>query len=375
MAEIVDTLMSLVRIPSQSGHERAISLWIEGWLQERSIPASVIDNNVVVHLRSKATNKTCLILNGHMDTVSASAPHLWKYPPHGPEAGVVREGKIFGLGASDMKASLATYLHLLESVQQRALPFDLVACFVTEEETSGAGTQRFLEHFNRELRQLYTKVGCIIGEPTGSSFIEVGCRGSSFIELLIQGASRHGARVKSVEETVVGVGLEAVRRIEMAATTWENDFADEILGAPSATVTAFQTADSSANQTPSECRLRWDVRSTPQFDDQVLSAFQATIGDLGKVSFLHPPCASSFVPADSPIVRVIKGAAGPIDVRAAVGGNDGTFFTACGIDAVCFGPGEKSVIHQPNEFALIDKVVDSLALHSSILDSFATLTT
>ncbi|MDP8958026.1 MAG: M20/M25/M40 family metallo-hydrolase, partial [Actinomycetota bacterium] len=120
---LTDTLVELVDIPSVTGHEGRICTY----LAERLLPSwgmeavERIGNSLLVGRR---TGRPIIAVVGHIDTV----------PEQGQGAARVEDGRLFGLGASDMKAGVAVMVHLLEDEVLRAGPYDLVAVFYDGEE-------------------------------------------------------------------------------------------------------------------------------------------------------------------------------------------------------------------------------------------------
>src|SRR6516165_7004311 len=105
VAEEAALLSELVHIPSSSGNEASIQAFIKCWLEEAGIaavpeatPGGFV--NVVAEIGSGGPT---LLLAGHCDTVTP-ASSVWTDPPHTP---TIRDGRLYGVGAVDMKAGLA----------------------------------------------------------------------------------------------------------------------------------------------------------------------------------------------------------------------------------------------------------------------------
>ncbi len=95
------------------------------------------DNVVGSHKPRDALGRS-LILNGHIDVVPIGAEALWSSPPFEP---VVRDGRMYGRGAGDMKAGIAAYITAFRALQQ-ARPQPAAPVFlqsVVEEECTGNG--------------------------------------------------------------------------------------------------------------------------------------------------------------------------------------------------------------------------------------------
>ena len=109
-----------------------------------------------------------LLLNGHIDAVSAEPVEQWTSHPHRPE---VRDGQLYGRGSCDMKGGIAGMLFALETLTRLgAKPAgDVVFCTDTDEESSGAGAYACAAHGVRADAGL-------CAEPTGFD-VWVACRG------------------------------------------------------------------------------------------------------------------------------------------------------------------------------------------------------
>ena len=109
-----------------------------------------------------------LLLNGHIDAVSAEPVGQWTSHPHEPE---IRDGQLYGRGSCDMKGGIAGMLFALETVTRLGakLAGDVVFCTNTDEESSGAGSYACAAHGVRADAGL-------CAEPTGFD-VWVACRG------------------------------------------------------------------------------------------------------------------------------------------------------------------------------------------------------
>ncbi len=159
-AEALAALFALVRHDSTLGREHGAvaemaRLFAETGLPVRRIPVEVSkleghrgfspplidyagrDNVVALHTPRTATGRS-LALNGHLDVVPEGAADMWLSPPY---QAVVRDGRIYGRGAGDMKAGLVSNLFAIKALQlaglQPAAPVQLQA--VIEEECTGNG--------------------------------------------------------------------------------------------------------------------------------------------------------------------------------------------------------------------------------------------
>lgn len=151
-------------------------------LTPRYLGASKERPNVVAEWGEKR-GRMGLMLNGHMDTI----------PPEGrdvisPYSGVARNGKLYGLGSLDMKASLAAYVFAVKALIDAKIKLKgkLTLAFVVDEETGACspyGTQYLLD-------QGCVPKACFIGEH-GSEYVRTGQRGSYRFKIITKGEAVH----------------------------------------------------------------------------------------------------------------------------------------------------------------------------------------
>jgi len=150
--ELVDLALALVRFetPCPPGRNtEAIQAFVASRLralgaETRTIALYPGDPQVVAVLRGRGGGRA-LLLNGHVDVASADGADRWTTPPFAP---AIRDGRLSGRGAADMKGGLACVLSALEAVV-RAVGRprgDVIVQTVTGEEMGEAGTPTALDH-------------------------------------------------------------------------------------------------------------------------------------------------------------------------------------------------------------------------------------
>lgn len=222
-------LASLVRFPSVLGEEAAAQDYMEGLFQGLGLSVDRFGlhdeelakmpgfatpvghwhrhDNVVGTYRPREATGRSLILNGHIDVVPVGAADLWTTPPFEP---VVRDGRLYGRGAGDMKAGIAAYvtafLALRRIGRQPAAPVWMQS--VVEEECTGNGALACLYRG-------YRADGAIIPEPFDQSIMTAQV-GVIWLSVEVQGRPAHvldvSRGINAIEAAIALYrGLETLR--------------------------------------------------------------------------------------------------------------------------------------------------------------------
>ena len=140
-----------VRVPVDAARLQAVPGW-----SPPLIPYAGRDNVVAVH-RPRAARGRSLLLQGHVDVVPEGAADLWTTPPFAP---AIREGRLYGRGAADMKAGLASIVMAFAALRRVGLQpaAEVQFAAVIEEECTGNGALAVLEALPRP-------DACLIPEP------------------------------------------------------------------------------------------------------------------------------------------------------------------------------------------------------------------
>lgn len=197
---VKDTLKELIAIRSVTGEEDALSAYIAERL--RSIGADTVRQqvvegnrrNVIAEIKGALPGRTTL-LTGHMDTVAVGEG--WSVDPF---CAVEREGRIYGRGASDMKAGIAVILHTAEICVQRRqfLRGKVVIVLVCDEEAYSKGVLRAIEE------GIKADFG-LAAEPEYTHAI-IGSCGKILIRASVKGKAAHAADTKKGINAIAEMG-------------------------------------------------------------------------------------------------------------------------------------------------------------------------
>jgi acetylornithine deacetylase len=220
----VEWLTSLVGFPSVRGEEAPCQDWIarelsaRGWPVDRYVLADVaIDGlpgcspvmdtdygravQVVASLRAPRQQGRSLIMQGHVDVVPTGPLDMWTSPPFAP---AIRDGRLYGRGANDMKSGVCAMVFALDGLRRAGyVPgSDLYVQTVTEEESTGNGALS-------TLARGYRADACLIPEPTAGRILR-GTVGVMWFRLCLRGRPVH----VSQSETGTNAILSAFGLIE-----------------------------------------------------------------------------------------------------------------------------------------------------------------
>lgn len=199
---VVELLGGLIAVPSLSGQEdagqehvaallAAIGLDVDRWtidmeqLSEDRWYSAEVQRGTALGVAGTlgAGDGPSLLLNGHVDVVPVGTGSDWTTPPFEPD---VRDGRVYGRGACDMKGGLAAALHALEVLADLDVPLagSVTLASVVGEEDGGCGTLALLGHGVRA-------DSCVIMEPTELSVVPA-VAGALSWRIRIRGRSAHG---------------------------------------------------------------------------------------------------------------------------------------------------------------------------------------
>ena len=202
--ELLDGIFQLVAIESVGGAETPAQQWVaelmgkiglkvECWdldfdaLAEHPGHSTEIDRSSgvgVVGQIGNGSREDGLIYNGHVDVVPAGHIERWSSPPFEPQ---VREGKIYGRGAVDMKAGLCSAIFAAKAIKDAGviLSTPLMIESVIGEEDGGIGTLAAIVRG-------YKARGALVMEPTGLAVVTTGAGCQNF-RIRVAGKAAHGA--------------------------------------------------------------------------------------------------------------------------------------------------------------------------------------
>jgi len=249
--DLVAFLQDLIRTPSPSTKEKALAGRLAEEMQRVGFPRVRRDRigNVIGCLGTSTGPR--LLYNGHIDTVSVSDPASWARDPYGAQ---IEDGVLYGLGACDMKGSLAAMVYgakaLIDAGIQLAGELYVVGV-VQEEPCEGLAMQVLVEE--EGIRPDFV----VLGEPTNLQ-ISRGQRGRVEMKVAVRGRSCHASTPNQGRNAIYDAA-RLIFGVELLAPQLADD---AFLGQGSIAVTQIESSAASRNAIPDACTFYIDRRLT-----------------------------------------------------------------------------------------------------------------
>jgi acetylornithine deacetylase len=310
--------------------------------------------NVIARLGGAEGGRS-LMLNGHIDVVGVEGM------THAPWDPVVRDGRIYGRGSSDMKAGVAAMCAAAaraSAASGGAIDGEIIVTAVVDEEYSSLGTRALVAEGVRA-------DAAIVTEPTGLKIMPAH-KGFVWFDVLVQGRAAHGSRWD--------VGVDAIRNAGLLLAALDAVDAEllpsrqhALLGRPSLHASTIEGGIGLSTY-PDKCRFTIERRTIP---GETTAAVMAEIEEaFARVRARRPALDASVsmifeqppsdVSTEAPIVRALDGALRACGEEVSVMGmsawTDAAILNEAGIPAICFGPGDIGLAHAAEEYVRVDEI-------------------
>jgi succinyl-diaminopimelate desuccinylase len=222
--------------------------------------AERIDRNGTANLwLRRGAARPVIVFAGHTDVVPPGPREHWHSDPFEP---TLRDGRLFGRGASDMKSSIAAFVVAAEEfVRAHPAHRGSIALLLTSDE-EGPATDGTVAVVERLAARAEAIDGCIVGEPTSvdrlGDTIKNGRRGSLSGRLRVKGVQGHVAYPHLARNPVHEL---APALAELAATTW--DRGNEYFPPTTFQVSNIHAGTGASNVIPGTCEVDFNLRFAP----------------------------------------------------------------------------------------------------------------
>ncbi|RYY76714.1 MAG: acetylornithine deacetylase [Gammaproteobacteria bacterium] len=307
-----------------------------------------------------------LVLAGHSDTVPYDA-NRWQSDPFKLEE---KDGKLFGLGATDMKGFFPVIMAAVEPFLNAPLKHPLIILATADEESSMSGARALADSGKPNARY------AVIGEPTELVPIRMH-KGIMMEAIRIRGHAGH-----SSNPALGKSALDAMNQVMNELIILRNDLQLKYrnpgfaVQTPTLNLGCIHGGDG-ANRICGECELHFDLRLLPGMDNEELrTAIQNRLTPIAETSGTDIVFSSLFEgvepfnePAESELVKVCEALTGHASESVAFA-TEAPFMQQLGMQTVVLGPGSINQAHQPDEFISIDQLEPAVKIVQELIRKF-----
>ncbi len=379
--EVVQFHRDLVRIPSINppGDVREVIAACARPLTVAGFTSEIVHDrptmpNLIARLGNDDGPELCF--NAHVDVVPTGEQSAWT---HDPFAADLVDGRIYGRGAGDDKASVTAQVVAGIALAQSGVPLKgrLIVNEVADEEVAGIHGAKFITDAG-----LISPDYVIVGEQTMNR-VALGEKGSGAMYINVRGRTAHGAlpwegmnAIEAIAEIIVALRREHWPVLE----TRTHPFFHHSSGSVNMIEGGVK-----ANVVPDFARIFIDRRLVP---GESPDGVREEIGEIARRAVAGMPGirievedpgwggAATLQAEDAPLVQSMIGANQQLGLSTELTGfsmaTDGRYFARKGIPAIIYGPGDPRLAHVPDEWVGVDEVIQ--ATRSYALAAVALLT-
>jgi succinyl-diaminopimelate desuccinylase len=358
-----------MRVNSREHVEEAMGDYIESVLSragidcERQRVAEGRDNVIgIVHATGNDANG--VMLNSHMDTVPVDNMSIDPFDP------VVENGRVFGRGSCDAKASIAAMLAaVIDYANRSERSSPVVFAAMADEEFAFSGAWKLIE-------KSWPVTACVVGEPTLLRRV-IAHKGIVRWRIDVQGVSAHGA-TPELGRSAIYDGARLALAVEEYARQLTQTEAHPLLGHAALNLGKV-IGGQSVNIVPDRCVFEIERRLLPGEDgrDEMQDCeefLRAGLGQTVQFTFAEPYLVDPALETapDAKIVSALARAqratlGSEREVAGANYGTDGSKLAKAGIETVVCGPGDIAHAHTANELVELEQLELATRMYGHLL--------
>lgn len=328
--------------------------------------------NVYATFKGKDSSKS-LMFNGHIDTMPPGDEKEWMFPPHTP---TVKDGKLYGLGAADMKAGLMASTLAVKLLQDAGieLPCDVKITSVCDEEGGGNGSMQAAMNGQKA-------DGVIVCEPTDGGLV-VAHMGFVFFKVEFEGKANHSGE-KRLGVSAIEKAMKVIRGLEELEHGWLLNYKHPLLPSPSLNVGTIH-GGTAGSTVAGKCYFETCIHYLPQSCyEKVYNEFTSVVNDIAKSDPWmreHMPKITMYQSGgafeeevDAPLVQTMleayKEAVGEeVSILGSPAGCDSRIWKRItGAQVMQYGPGRQEQCHSVNEYVEIESFYRAILVYAQLI--------
>jgi succinyl-diaminopimelate desuccinylase len=374
LADPLPLAAALIRCPSVTPEDAGAQTVLADALTRLGFACTELTYGRVRNLYARiGTGRPALCFAGHTDVVPAGNA-AWSADPFAAE---VRDGVLYGRGATDMKGNIAAFVAALAAWLDRhgGTPPVAVSLLITGDEEGEAvdGTVKVLE-WMAERQEI--PGFCLVGEPTSvatlGDLVKIGRRGSMSARLVVEGTQGHSAYPQRADNPI-----HRLVRVLHALTEQPLDAGTDWFEPSTLQVTSVDVGNPATNVIPARAEAKWNIRFNDRHTAASLEAWmRRIISAAAPRHTVNFSCSGeAFLTTPGPevekLVAAIAGATGVTPKLDTGGGTSDARFIARYCPVAEFGLVGTSM-HQADERVPVAELRALARVYGGVLDAFAT---
>ena len=328
--------------------------------------------NVYATFKGKDGSKS-LMFNGHIDTMPPGDEKEWMFPPHTP---TVKDGKLYGLGAADMKAGLMASVMAVKLLQDAgiALPCDVKITSVCDEEGGGNGSMQAAMNGQKA-------DGVIVCEPTDGGLV-VAHMGFVFFKVEFEGKANHSGE-KRLGVSAIEKAMKVIRGLEELEHGWLLNYKHPLLPSPSLNVGTIH-GGTAGSTVAGKCYFETCIHYLPQSCyEKVYNEFTSVVNDIARSDPWmreHMPKITMYQSGGAfeeevgaPLVQTMleaykEAVSEEVSILGSPAGCDSRIWKRItGAQVMQYGPGRQEQCHSVNEYVEIESFYRAILVYAQLI--------
>ncbi len=373
--DITNLAQELIRIPSDEiTGEQEVCEYLSDILKSLGMKVRLQEvlpkrPNIIAEVLGGNNGKS-IMFNGHIDTVPIGNIEKWNTDPY---KAIIKDNKLFGRGATDMKGSIASMVIAIKYIMNNVENFNgkIIFTGVMAEETTGLGTQKVVEE------NIKTDMA-IVGEPSDEKIYRAH-KGTIWFNIFTYGKLEHSSESNKESNNAIINMMKLIEEINKISKELEGKN-NSLVGHPSINVGLIE-GGTKQNMIADSCKVSIDRRILPEEEpNEILDELRVRFDNLRlidnrlKFNIEKDTIREAVEVSESePIVQEVKRAVNKIlNINPIVSGMKATtdmsiLVNQGNIPSVIYGPGFIKQAHTIDEFIEVERLVKSSQVYAEVL--------
>ncbi len=371
--DLVSLLQQLIRIPSVNPDnapgteltgEETLAIFLSTWLESIGAKLTLEEikpgrPNLIARFAPR-DGRPRILLGPHLDTVGVGGMTI------DPFGGEIRDGKVWGRGASDTKGPMAAMLWALHQQQEILADLPVAVDFVAfmGEESGQWGSKNFVKNHGQDYHF------ALIGEPTSMQVVHV-TKGSLWATLRAKGKAAHSSQPEQGDNAILKL-TRALDQLDQHLGQQLATFTHPMLGHSTMNVGIIRGGNR-PNIVPDLAEAEIDIRITPALAaaggalkrlTETIAFYQLPLEILDPHE--NPPMETA---ADHPLIQALLATDPATGLAGAPWFSDAAHLSHGGIPSICIGPGSINQAHTVDEFIEISDLEKGAQFFATFIGS------